>query len=886
MGVTKQMRESAEHTAQQKRIWFQTAIALLAILAFMVTGILGFLRFYDATIDGSLYAERLNQMREVTAQLFSGLEDVVKSQWQRVEAENNTLRQEHPQTLDRLLSFMRNQVDLGNLEEIQCNLIAVDAQGWYYTQAGRQGLVAEREYLADAPERLSFVSNKLTNTETRMVFLRRLEEPMVLENSGETITLTYFGLSQNMEELNPYFACKAYSGSSSVYVVDDDGLKLFSSSSSGDLLRGYNVFSTLRSMDYLHGTSFEDANLEFQENRIAYSNAMLGDTELYYALYKMDSAAWTLIFLVPSAYVATNTVELINMTIRLVMIFAVGLLLLCAAAIFWLTQRQQKAAVAAERRTSAKLEKLNGELVAASKAKSDFLANMSHDIRTPMNAIVGIVSLMEHDGDLTDKQHTYIQKIQMSSKHLLSLINDVLDMSKIESSEVVLNREPVSLAEQVGQVERIVRPQTSERGQEFTVRVHELRHEYLIGDSVRLRQIFINLLSNAVKYTPYGGKVSLDLAELPCETPDYATIRITVADNGYGMSPEFVKHIFEPFTRAENSVTNRIQGTGLGMAITKSIVDMVGGTIEIHSEVDKGSRFDVTLTMPIDHSAEREVKAKGVLLVAQEEVLIRNMDACMTQAKVPFRSVSTQAEAMRLLGEGKFDVILLAGQLRDQTLEETVRLMRKAAKGATLIFCCDYADREKVTDVLERCGVDGLIPRPFFLSNLISAIDHVRDDAPVVETHSVLQGKRFLCAEDNELNAEILNAILEINGASCVIYPNGAKLVEAFKTVHPGDYDAILMDVQMPVMNGLDATRAIRQGDNPLGATIPIIAMTANAFAEDVQNCLDAGMDAHVSKPLELSALERALQNTGKFSGGDTCSSLEDDRAASCKTGN
>ena len=869
MGVTEQMRESAEHTAQQKRIWFQTAIALLAILAFMVTGILGFLRFYDATIDGSLYAERLNQMREVTAQLFSGLEDVVKSQWQRLEAENNTLRQEHPQTLDGLLSFMRNQVDLGNLEEIQCNLVAVDAQGWYYTQAGRQGLVAEREYLADAPERLSFVSNKLTNTETRIVFLRRLEEPMVLENSGETITLTYFGLSQNMEELNPYFACKAYSGSSSVYVVDDDGLKLFSSSS-GDLLRGYNVFSTLRSMDYLHGTSFEDANLEFQENRIAYSNAMLGDTELYYALYKMDSAAWTLIFLVPSAYVATNTVELINMTIRLVMIFAVGLLLLCAAAIFWLTQRQQKAAVAAERRTSAKLEKLNGELVAASKAKSDFLANMSHDIRTPMNAIVGIVSLMEHDGDLTDKQHTYIQKIQMSSKHLLSLINDVLDMSKIESSEVVLNREPVSLAEQVGQVESIVRPQTSERGQEFTVRVHELRHEYLIGDSVRLRQIFINLLSNAVKYTPYGGKVSLDLAELPCETPDYATIRITVADNGYGMSPEFVKHIFEPFTRAENSVTNRVQGTGLGMAITKSIVDMVGGTIEIHSEVDKGSRFDVTLTMPIDHSAEHEVQAKGILLVTDDAVLIRNLEACMEQTKVLFRAVATEKEAVALLGSQGFDVILLAGHPHDRTLGETARQLRQSAGDAVLIFCCDYADPERVLDALTKQGVDGLIVRPFFLSNLIRAIDQARRNLPVAETHAVLQGKRFLCAEDNELNAEILNAILEINGASCVIYPNGAKLVEAFKTVHPGDYDAILMDVQMPVMNGLDATRAIRQGDNPLGATIPIIAMTANAFAEDVQNCLDAGMDAHVSKPLELSALERTLQNTGKFSGGGT----------------
>ena len=865
------MKESTERTAQLKKERHQTVNLLLAILVFVIVGVFAFTRFYSASIDGSLYEERLSQMREVTTQLFSGLEDVVKNQWQRVDEKGNTLQQENPQTQEALLSFMRNQARLGNLEANQCNLVAVDTQGWYYTQAGQQGLLTERAYLASAPERVSFVSNSLTNSETRMVFLRRLERPIVLRDGANTVTLTYYGISQNMEELNPYFECSAYNGTNSVYVVDDNGLKLFSSSSSnGDLLKGYNVFATLRGMDYLHGTSFEDANTEFRKNHIAYSNAILGETELYYALYQMDNAVWTLIFLVPSAQVATNTVDLVNTTVRMVMIFAVALVTVCAAAVFWLSRRQQKAAVAVERRNSARLEQLNEELENASKAKSDFLSNMSHDIRTPMNAIVGIVGLLEHEGDLTDKQYTYIQKIQMSSKHLLSLINDVLDMSKIESGEVVLNQEPISLAEQVGQVESIIRSQTNERGQEFTIRVHEIAHEYLIGDSVRLRQVFINLLSNAVKYTPYGGNVALDLTELPCRQEDHATIRITVTDNGYGMTPEFVERIYEPFTRSESSVTNKVQGTGLGMAITKNIVDMAGGTIGIHSEVNKGSRFDVTLTFPIDHSMEREVNAKAVLLVSDEEMLIRNMAAGMTQAQVRFQSVSTEEEAAKLLRKSQFDVILLAGYLHDQTLDETVRLLRAAAKDAVLIFCCDYADREKVMDALLKSGVNGLIPRPFFLSNLISAIDHVRENAPVVESHSILQGMRFLCAEDNDLNAEILNAILEMNGASCVIYPDGAKLLEAFKSVKPGDYDAILMDVQMPNLNGLEATRAIRQGDNPLGKTIPIIAMTANAFAEDVQACLDAGMDAHVSKPLELSALERALQNTKKFSGGGT----------------
>ena len=455
-------------------------------------------------------------------------------------------------------------------------------------------------------------------------------------------------------------------------------------------------------------------------------------------------------------------------------------------------RRQQKKEMAIAEENNAKLERLNAELVSANKAKSEFLSNMSHDIRTPMNAIVGITDLMAHEGDTSDKMHTYIEKVLMSSRHLLSLVNDVLDMSKIESSEVALNQDSISLAEQVGQVDSIIRSQTNERGQSFRIRVHEVAHEYLIGDGVRLRQIFLNLLSNAVKYTPYGGYVRFDLTELPCDKPGHAAFRITVEDNGYGMTPEFVAHIFEPFTRA-----------------------------------------------------------------------------------------ATEGEARRQLARHPADVILLNGYLHDAHLADTVKALRESARDAVLLFCCDYAQPEQVHEILTKSGVDGLIARPFFLSNLIRAVDGAKDSDMALpqKSGSVLRGKRFLCAEDNLLNAEILEAILDMHGAACTIYPNGQKLVEAFQSVKPGEYDAILMDVQMPVMNGLEATRAIRAGENPLGQTIPILAMTANAFTEDIQVCLDAGMDAHVSKPLEISVLERTLLSVtgGNIAGGgDTCSLQED----------
>ena len=497
----------------------------------------------------------------------------------------------------------------------------------------------------------------------------------------------------------------------------------------------------------------------------------------------------------------------------------------------------------------------------ANAAKTTFLSNMSHDIRTPMNAIVGITRLMEHENGLTDRLRGYIHKVQSSSRHLLGLINDILDMSRIESREVKLKTEEVSLAEQVGQVDSIIRAQANERKQNFFICSKDIVHENLICDGVHLRQVFLNLLSNAVKYTPEGGDIEFELSELPCSIYGYAKFAFTVTDTGYGMTPEFVGHIFEPFTRAENSMTNKVQGTGLGMAITKNIVDLMGGEIKVESEVGKGSRFTVTLTLRLNERADRTNGAEHVLLISEDERLIRNTRAALSETDTAFEAAHFD-EAEKRLREGTTDVIMLTGALPGKTLKETVSLCRELAKNAVLIFFVDYQQEEKTQAELTESGVDGMIPRPFFLSHLASAIASTRArTVSCSPNRTILYGKRFLCAEDNELNAEILKELLHMYGAECTIYPDGKQLTEAFKTLKPGEYDAILMDIQMPVMNGLDATRAVRSGGNPLGRTIPIIAMTANAFSEDVQNCLDAGMDAHIAKPLDISLLEKTLRS-------------------------
>ena len=683
-----------------------------------------------------------------------------------------------------------------------------------------------------------------------------------------------------MTELTPYFSCEAYNGNNSVYVVDNNGSKLFSDANN-TLLQGHNVYSVLEKMEYLHGSSFTEARQELGEHKIAYSNAVLNGAEYYYSLYQMENAEWTLLFLVPSACVASNTVSLIHTTVRLILIFALIMVCVCAILIYIVLRIKQKQAIAAERRNTEAFKEINYELdrknaelsqaveqaeaamreaEAASMAKSELLSNMSHDIRTPMNAIVGITNLMEHEGNTSDRLRGYIRKIKSSSRHLLSLINDILDMSKIESNEVELNEERVSLAEQVGQVDSIIRSQMNKHGQVLNIRVHEIAHEYLIGDGVRLRQIFLNLLSNAVKYTPEDGSITFDVAVLACEVPDCAKFCFSVTDTGYGMEPDFVTHIFEPFTRAESSVTNKVQGTGLGMAITKNIADLMGSTITVESEVNMCSRFAVTLMLKIDPDARYDLGAKDILLISDDDTLIRNMSAPIRGTDLNFTVVSSKEEAMAFLAKHHVDVVLLAGYLRGQSLSDMVRTLPKLSPDALLIFCVDFAQREQVQETLTQCGTDGLIPRPFFLSNLEVAIGRVHSNAaPETEDMSVLSGMRFLCAEDNALNADILEAILEMYGASCTICPDGAELVKAFERVKPGEYDAILMDIQMPRMNGYEATKAIRGGENPLGRTIPIIAMTANAFSDDVQNSLAADMDAHVSKPIDIAVLEKTM---------------------------
>ncbi len=526
-----------------------------------------------------------------------------------------------------------------------------------------------------------------------------------------------------------------------------------------------------------------------------------------------------------------------------------------------------------EQQMNQKLQEALTAAKSANEAKSNFLSNMSHDIRTPMNAIVGFSVLLEKDAANPDKVHEYTRKIMASSHHLLSLINDVLDMSKIESGKTSLNIDRFSLPELLEDLDIILRPQAKAKGQEYTVHVQGAPPEQILGDKLRLNQILINLLSNAIKYTPEEGKIEFIVSELPCPSPQYVKLKFVVRDNGIGISEEFQKQIFAPFSREINSVTNKIQGTGLGMAITKNLVDLMGGIINVESAPGKGSTFTVEMSFVLPEKEESEEwfrhKITRMLVADDEEDICLNIKEMMRETGVDVSYVTDGAAAVEKSVQAHneandFNVILLDWKMPVMDGVETARKIRESIGADVPILVLTSYDWSDIEEEARQAGINAFMPKPFFTSTFMQTIKPLFEDDALKETPQdknadVLKGKSFLIAEDNELNAEILTEMLEMEGATSELAVNGKQALEMFEKSEPGRYDMIFMDVQMPVMNGYEATKQIRACDHPLAKTIPIVAMTANTFAEDVRNSLQAGMDGHLAKPIDMNAVKELV---------------------------
>lgn len=602
-------------------------------------------------------------------------------------------------------------------------------------------------------------------------------------------------------------------------------------------------------------------------NRESYSAQVVVDGA-YQQLYCsfLGGTDWYLVAVMPYGVLSDSVVSLANVR-QTAMLLGCGVILAAVLIIFAIYFRMSQ-------HQMRELEKAEAEAVHANKAKSEFLSNMSHDIRTPMNGIMGMTAIAMTNIDDKARLKDCLAKITLSGKHLLGLINDVLDMSKIESGKLSLNMDRLSLRDAVESIVNIIQPQIKERAQHFDIFIRKIEAENVYCDSVRLNQVLINLLSNAVKYTQEGGQIHMELEqEKSLRGEDYVRCHFCVRDNGIGMTPEFQKTIFDSFTRESNSHVEKTEGAGLGMAITKCIVDVMGGTIEVSSTPGNGSEFHVMLDLQKagDGEADMSLPAWKMLVVDDSEDLCRSAVESLQEIGMDAEYALGGREAVQMVKENhntqnEYQIILMDWKMPDMDGLQTTREIRRLLGEDTPILIISAYDWSDIEEEAISAGVNGFISKPLFKSNLYTGLSRYvlgeNEEGQQLNEQRAWKdftGKRILLAEDNDINWEIAETILTASGFKVDRAENGKICVETFRESENGYYDVILMDIRMPVMTGYEAAAAIRAMERP-DAGLPIIAMTADAFAEDIQHSLECGMNEHISKPIDIEKLIRVLE--------------------------
>ena len=517
-----------------------------------------------------------------------------------------------------------------------------------------------------------------------------------------------------------------------------------------------------------------------------------------------------------------------------------------------------------------RLQSTAKEAASANKAKTDFLSTMSHDIRTPMNAIIGLTTITEKNVNDEKLVRENLHKINLASNHLLTLINDILDISKVESGKLNFVPQNFSIVETVENLMNLSQPMIKEKNIDFSFHVSRVDKEYLYADQLRINQIYINLLSNAIKYTEPHGSVKVDLKEEESEKPGHVKLTFVVADTGIGMSPEYLANLYQPFSRQTDSRVNKIQGTGLGLAITKQMVDLMHGTIDCQSEQGKGTTFTVVLELPISEQQRAEMKLEemDVLIVDDDEILLETAVDTLKSLGLNVEQASGGLEALGMIKHREttaknYDIVIVDLKMPDIDGIETIRRIRSEIKTNVPILLVSAYSWSDVEQEAKDAGVNGFLSKPLFRSTLFDKISEVLGTETQAsgpeEDYSDLAGMNILIAEDNDINWDIISTLLEMYGINSERAENGRICLDKIKEAGEGAYDLIFMDIQMPEMNGLEATRAIRRLDT-WASSIPIVAMTADAFAENISECLEAGMNGHIAKPIDIKLVIKVIQ--------------------------
>ena len=734
--------------AKEYRQYLVHGIFILSLITLLVLGGFYLRSFFMKQAE----QERSSQLEEMSSQLRVNLHYNLETHWNLVASIKDYVNAQSFSSKEQAQQGIKEAEGIFHTELYGCRIMLLDAMGRGYTTDGEVGIWDDLKYLADGAVKHTFVTDTSNVKGTYLAFSHKLQST---SDSERGLRFTHMVLLKEISTIRKYYTTESYGGHAATYIINRNGTLAYYDADNEDILGVRNVFKALREGTYVGSKDFATMRQQLNNYGIATASVLLKDNEYYYCLAKMAEYDMTIMLLVPAEYVAVSTMTMLQSALRIQVVFTVLLLGLVLLALISIVRAERSSKmIKIEKETNQKLNKLRVAAEdalkvaeSASKAKSTFLSNMSHDIRTPMNAIIGFATLALDDIRDGKKVEDYLSKILSSSKHLLGLINDILDMSRIESGKVVLEEQETDLVTTLQELQSIMEGQAKERKLKLHVDYSNLRDRHVYCDKTRLNQVMFNLLANAVKFTSEGGSIWLTMSQLEptYEVEDRAIYEIRVKDTGIGIGKEFIKHIFEPFERERTSTVSKIQGTGLGMAITKNIVDMMGGTIEVESQKGVGTEFIIRLELRL------------------------------------------QAEAGAANEEG--------------------------AK--------QHSHAEGVAE---------------------------------------FAGKRLLLAEDNELNREIACMLLSKYGFVIDTAENGQEAVDLVAASAPGYYDLVLMDIQMPVMDGHEATRKIRSLENKVLAKVPVVAMTANAFDEDRKAAKECGMNGFISKPINMQEVVQALR--------------------------
>ena len=734
--------------AKEYRQYLVHGIFILSLITLLVLGGFYLRSFFMKQAE----QERSSQLEEMSSQLRVNLHYNLETHWNLVASIKDYVNAQSFSSKEQAQQGIKEAEGIFHTELYGCRIMLLDAMGRGYTTDGEVGIWDDLKYLADGAVKHTFVTDTSNVKGTYLAFSHKLQSR---SDSKRGLRFTHMVLLKEISTIRKYYTTESYGGHAATYIINRNGTLAYYDADIEDILGVRNVFKALREGTYSGSKDFATMRQQLNNYGIATASVLLKDNEYYYCLAKMAEYDMTIMLLVPAEYVAVSTMTMLQSALRIQVVFTVLLLGLVLLALISIVRAERSSKmIKIEKETNQKLNKLRVAAEdalkvaeSASKAKSTFLSNMSHDIRTPMNAIIGFATLALDDIRDGKKVQDYLSKILSSSKHLLGLINDILDMSRIESGKVVLEEQETDLVTTLQELQSIMEGQAKERKLKLHVDYSNLRDRHVYCDKTRLNQVMFNLLANAVKFTSEGGSIWLTMSQLEptCEVEDRAIYEIRVKDTGIGIDKAFIKHIFEPFERERTSTVSKIQGTGLGMAITKNIVDMMGGTIEVESQKGVGTEFIIRLELRL-----------------QAEARVANEDGTK-----------------------------------------------------------QHGHAEGVAE---------------------------------------FAGKRLLLAEDNELNREIACMLLSKYGFVIDTAENGQEAVDLVAASAPDYYDLVLMDIQMPVMDGHEATRRIRNLKDKELAKVPVVAMTANAFDEDRKAAKECGMNGFISKPINMQEVVQALR--------------------------